>query len=700
MWASVARAAASERPTLRQTTGFAASARTLECRCEGGRAAERSRGRARSPASPRPRRGNATRSAASRLISPPRRRRAKTDPRPAGEINASPIEPDWTTADDMARQERVRHGADPGRRAVGPARFPCSSGRSTAAPASSSSAATRATIAGPSAPASAPIPGRRRSAPRLPSASSTAPSTRVCETRRRASSGVCSGRGDRREARPSCDLVAVRVDEQDVGIAPASAPSIGRRLRSDAPTIATERGNRAAERRRAALVGVDSRSSEASSSRIGASAMHEKRIEIRWRDMDAFRHVNNAVYLTYLEEVAGRVARVACSATRSASGTSSSRASRSTSAASSRQDDDVVRRAAAGSTASAPRASAPARRSRAGRDDCGRGRGRARRPRPRRGRLAAADARGARRRSSASCDGLACPPVPHLLSPLGLGRSSFATASSRPSHQTNLVHDHLPTDEFVAYHEARARGGVGLIVLEATAVHESGLLHRAHAGRLPGRRSSTATGGSRRRCSGTARGSSSSSSTEVASRSRPRRGPRRSRPPRSRASASRPSRERCATRRSTSSSTATPVRPSSPPTAAWTGSRSRPRTTTSSRSSSRRRSTQRTTAGGSARRSCSRSSTPCARRRPGSRSAFASRPTRSPRRRVAHELAGRVDYLSLALGESSTYRGSTGIVPPPPLPENAIATSTESFRVGPPIIATSRDRRPGRGRPR
>lgn len=29
---------------------------------------------------------------------------------------------------------------------------------------------------------------------------------------------------------------------------------------------------------------------------------HEKRIEIRWRDVDAFRHVNNAVYATYLEE--------------------------------------------------------------------------------------------------------------------------------------------------------------------------------------------------------------------------------------------------------------------------------------------------------------------------------------------------------------------------------------------------------------
>jgi acyl-CoA thioester hydrolase len=30
--------------------------------------------------------------------------------------------------------------------------------------------------------------------------------------------------------------------------------------------------------------------------------VHEKRIEIRWGDMDAYRHVNNAVYATYLEE--------------------------------------------------------------------------------------------------------------------------------------------------------------------------------------------------------------------------------------------------------------------------------------------------------------------------------------------------------------------------------------------------------------
>ena len=30
--------------------------------------------------------------------------------------------------------------------------------------------------------------------------------------------------------------------------------------------------------------------------------VHEKHIEIRWRDCDAYKHVNNAVYATYLEE--------------------------------------------------------------------------------------------------------------------------------------------------------------------------------------------------------------------------------------------------------------------------------------------------------------------------------------------------------------------------------------------------------------
>jgi acyl-CoA thioester hydrolase len=35
---------------------------------------------------------------------------------------------------------------------------------------------------------------------------------------------------------------------------------------------------------------------------VPAADVFEKRIEIRWRDLDSSRHVNNAVYATYLEE--------------------------------------------------------------------------------------------------------------------------------------------------------------------------------------------------------------------------------------------------------------------------------------------------------------------------------------------------------------------------------------------------------------
>ena len=37
-------------------------------------------------------------------------------------------------------------------------------------------------------------------------------------------------------------------------------------------------------------------------SALGSLRVHQKLVEIRWNDVDAYRHVNNAVYLTYLEE--------------------------------------------------------------------------------------------------------------------------------------------------------------------------------------------------------------------------------------------------------------------------------------------------------------------------------------------------------------------------------------------------------------
>jgi 2,4-dienoyl-CoA reductase-like NADH-dependent reductase (Old Yellow Enzyme family)/thioredoxin reductase len=64
----------------------------------------------------------------------------------------------------------------------------------------------------------------------------------------------------------------------------------------------------------------------------------------------------------------------------------------------------------------------------------------------------------------------------HLFSPLRLGPLTIPNRIVSTSHQTSLVHDHLPTADLIAYHEARARGGAGLICVEATAIHHTGLL--------------------------------------------------------------------------------------------------------------------------------------------------------------------------------------------------------------------------------
>ena len=63
-----------------------------------------------------------------------------------------------------------------------------------------------------------------------------------------------------------------------------------------------------------------------------------------------------------------------------------------------------------------------------------------------------------------------------LLSPLEVGPITLRNRIVSTSHQTTLVHDHLPTDDFVAYQHARAAGEAGLIIMEAVAVAPSGLL--------------------------------------------------------------------------------------------------------------------------------------------------------------------------------------------------------------------------------
>jgi 2,4-dienoyl-CoA reductase-like NADH-dependent reductase (Old Yellow Enzyme family) len=65
---------------------------------------------------------------------------------------------------------------------------------------------------------------------------------------------------------------------------------------------------------------------------------------------------------------------------------------------------------------------------------------------------------------------------PALMAPIAVGPVQLRNRVVSTSHQTSLVHDHLPTEELIAYHEARARGGAGAIFIEATATDPTGLL--------------------------------------------------------------------------------------------------------------------------------------------------------------------------------------------------------------------------------
>jgi 2,4-dienoyl-CoA reductase-like NADH-dependent reductase (Old Yellow Enzyme family) len=67
----------------------------------------------------------------------------------------------------------------------------------------------------------------------------------------------------------------------------------------------------------------------------------------------------------------------------------------------------------------------------------------------------------------------AASPFPHLFSPLRLGTITLRNRIFSSGHDTVMAEDGHVTDQLIAYHEARAAGGVGLIVVQATAVHPS-----------------------------------------------------------------------------------------------------------------------------------------------------------------------------------------------------------------------------------
>ena len=65
------------------------------------------------------------------------------------------------------------------------------------------------------------------------------------------------------------------------------------------------------------------------------------------------------------------------------------------------------------------------------------------------------------------------PQFPHLFTPLRLGSRTLVNRIVSSGHDTVMVHEGTITERLVAYHRARARGGVGLIVVQVAGVHES-----------------------------------------------------------------------------------------------------------------------------------------------------------------------------------------------------------------------------------
>jgi len=63
---------------------------------------------------------------------------------------------------------------------------------------------------------------------------------------------------------------------------------------------------------------------------------------------------------------------------------------------------------------------------------------------------------------------------PHLFRPLQVGSVVLKNRIVSTGHDTMMVEDGNVTDRLIAYHESRAAGGVGLIVVQVGGVHDSG----------------------------------------------------------------------------------------------------------------------------------------------------------------------------------------------------------------------------------
>jgi 2,4-dienoyl-CoA reductase-like NADH-dependent reductase (Old Yellow Enzyme family)/thioredoxin reductase len=68
---------------------------------------------------------------------------------------------------------------------------------------------------------------------------------------------------------------------------------------------------------------------------------------------------------------------------------------------------------------------------------------------------------------------LAAQSLPHLFSPIRIRGLEIRNRILSTGHDTTLITGGVPNDALIAYHEARAKGGAGLIVAQAAGVHET-----------------------------------------------------------------------------------------------------------------------------------------------------------------------------------------------------------------------------------
>jgi 2,4-dienoyl-CoA reductase-like NADH-dependent reductase (Old Yellow Enzyme family) len=276
-----------------------------------------------------------------------------------------------------------------------------------------------------------------------------------------------------------------------------------------------------------------------------------------------------------------------------------------------------------------------------------------------------------------------------LLSPLEIGPVTLRNRIVSTSHQTTLVADHLPTDEFVAYQAARAAGETGLIVMEAVAVAPSGLL-TAHT--LGGylepivdgyRRVAAAVHehgcrlfvqlfhGGREQIASAPRAPAVSSSSLPSARYHTE--PRALRTDEVQELIA--SYGRCAELAAAAGLDGIEV------TAAhgYLGEQFfAPEYNL------------RTDRYGEPARFVTEALEAVRAAAPGLALGVRLSADSEAARAVAPSLAGLVDYVHLAIGNSATFDGCSGIAPPPPTPQDAIAELTAPFKLGPPLIATTR----------